>query len=199
MIIRHSCISLAHGKHWLKKFLIRAITLFCVFTTHENVFASGTEYKIKAAYLYQFTKFTQWPNDQFTDNSSPIRICVLGRNPFGKLLENFSGKTSQQRSLTIFYLSSLRNLSSCHVVFISKSEKRRLPKILQLTRNTPVLTVSDIENFAPQGGIIGFVPMRKKVGITINVDASLTAGAKLSSKLLEVATLVQNRVEVDTP
>ncbi len=179
-------------KHRHNKRLLQAVVLSCIMLLTGNAFSNGTEYKLKAAYLYQFTKFAQWPGGQFINDETPIRICILGRNPFGSSLESFSGRKSQHRNLSIQYLLSLKNISDCHVIFISQSEEKRLTQILQRIENSPVLTVSDIEGFARRGGIIGFVYKRKKVGIEINVDASRTAGAKLSSKLLEVATLVQD-------
>ncbi len=188
----------AYSKLCLKRLLIKTATLLCIFGLYSNAYANNTEYKIKAAYLYQFTKFTQWPAHLFTSKETPIKICILGRNPFGTLLENFTRKTSQQRTLTINYLSSLKNLSDCHVIFISKSEEKRLVQIIRKVEHSPILTVSDIDNFVQRGGIIGFVPEHKKVKITINVRASRTAGAKLSSKLLEVAILVQNRTEEES-
>jgi hypothetical protein len=177
--------------------LIIALAYAIIFSG--SVLAAGSDYKIKAAYLYQFTKFTQWPDGLFLNSETPIRICVLGRNPFGSSLDNFSSRTSQNRGLLIEYLPSLQSITSCHVVFISRSEEKRLAQILQLIENSPVLTVSDMEGFVYRGGIIGFVPKRRKVGIEINVSASRAAGAKLSSKLLEVATLVQGNNKEVTP
>jgi len=183
----------AYSKRCLKRLLIKTATFLCMLAFYSNASANSTEYRIKAAYLYQFTKFTQWPAHLFSEKDAPIRICILGKNPFGTLLDNFTRKTSQQRTLTITYLSSFQNLSNCHVIFISKSEENRLTQILRKVENSPILTVSDIDNFVQRGGIIGFIPRHKKVKIAINVRASRTAGAKLSSKLLEVATLVHNR------
>lgn len=182
-------------KNWHGRLLVRLMTFTCVAILSGNNFASGatnnTEYNLKAAYLYQFTKFTQWPGRLFTNQNSPIRICILGKNPFGKSLDSFSSRASQGRDLSIKYLSSLQNIASCHVIFICRSEDRKLPQILQHIKNSPVLSVSDIDNFAQRGGIIGFVPRQRKVGLEINVDASRISGTKISSKLLEVATLIR--------
>lgn len=177
----------------------KAIILICLAGLSGNIFANSVEYRIKAAYLYQFTKFTQWPDYRFSYQDSPIKICVLGRSPFGKALNSFSSKSSQGRRLIVEHPSSLEEISNCHVVFISKSEEKRLPQILQHIDHLPVLTVSDMEGFARRGGIIGFIPKHRKVGIEVNVKASLVAGAKLSSKLLEVAKIVSSRSGDNTP
>jgi len=176
---------------------MRLILFICVTLLSANNFASdginNTEYNLKAAYLYQFTKFTQWPGRLFINQNSPIKICILGKNPFGKSLDSFSSRASQGRNLSITYISSLRSIASCHVVFICRSEDLRLPQILHYIENSPVLSVSDIDNFAQRGGIIGFVPRQRKVGLEINVAASHTSGTKISSKLLGVATLIRRQ------
>ncbi len=175
------------------------IALLCAIISSANLQAIGIDYKIKAAYIYQFTKFTEWPEQLFIDKNTPIRICVLGKSPFGNLLDIFSSKTSQNRNLSIEYLPSLENILSCHVVFISRSEEKRLTQILHKIAHSPVLTVSDMDDFVYRGGIIGFVPRQKKVGIEINISASHSAGAKLSSKLLEIATLVKQEQGAEPP
>lgn len=177
------------------RLLSQLIAFACITLLCTNAFANGaansTEYKLKAAYLYQFTKFTQWPGRLFIDKETPIQICILGKNPFGKSLDSFSGKVSQGRNLSIKYLSSPHNIVNCHVIFISKSEDKNLPQILQQIKKAPVLSVSDIDNFAQRGGIIGFVAKQRKLGLEINIDASRSSGAKISSKLLEVATVIR--------
>ncbi len=179
--------------------MLQTIVFMAVLLSSMGLIANGTAYKIKAAYLYQFTKFTQWPEALFSTPDAPIRICVIGRNPFGKILDAFSTRTSQQRHLTIEYLSSLQNITNCHIIYISSSEEKRLTQIIERVQYSPVLTVSDMENFTRRGGIIGFVPKNRKVGIEINVNASRQAGTKLSSKLLKVATLVNGEPEEKQP
>lgn len=184
-------------KSWHSRLSIQLIVFICATTLPGTNFAgdntNNTEYNLKAAYLYQFTKFTQWPGRLFINQNSPIKICILGKNPFGKSLDSFSSRASQGRDLSIKYLSSLQNIASCHVVFICRSEDRKLPQILLRIENSPVLSVSDIDNFAQRGGIIGFVPRQRKVGLEINVAASHTSGTKISSKLLGVATLIRSQ------
>lgn len=201
MLQKHSLIFNRHPASLVRqrKRLLQIIVFISVLLSSMGLIANGTAYKIKAAYLYQFTKFTQWPEDFFSDPDTPIRICVLGRNPFGKILDSFSTRTSQQRHLSIEYLSSLQDVTNCHIIYISSSEEKRLTQILQRVGHSPILTVSDMENFTRRGGIIGFVPKKRKVGIEINVQASRQAGTKLSSKLLKVATLVKGKPEEQQP
>ncbi|GMQ87402.1 MAG: hypothetical protein BMS9Abin08_0603 [Gammaproteobacteria bacterium] len=195
----HRFTALQGGKWWYGWLLCQTTIVVCATMSSGMVFADSIEYRVKAAYLYQFTKFTEWPDKEFSDGKAPIRICVLGRNPFDKSLDEFSSKTSQNRTLVVEYLASFQEISRCHVVFISRSEEKYLSQILQLTEHSPVLTVSDMEGFARRGGIIGLVIERGKVRLEINPEASNHAGVKLSSKLLEVATLVQARRTKETP
>lgn len=161
--------------------------------------AAGTDYKLKAAYIYQFTKFTDWSNHAFKSANDPIRICVLGKNLFDKSLNSFSSRTSQKRQLKVEYLTSSKNILNCHMVFISRSEEKKLTKVLRKIKGSPVLSVSDINGFASQGGMIGFVAKKRKIGIEINMEASKLAGINISSKLLEVATIVKNKIRENAP
>lgn len=178
---------------WKKKRILFHVFLCYVVSTmilSGIAVAGNTEYEIKAAYLYQVTKFIQWPDDQFSNQDAPIRICVLGDSPFGKLLDGLSEKTSQNRKLTVEHLPSMQKLSHCQVIYISRSEKKGLMKILRKTEHLPILTISDIDKFAQRGGIIALTTKNNRVRLMINYNASKKAAIKLSSKLLEVATLV---------
>ncbi len=190
-IFSHLINSLSNQTHWSVIQLMRLIILITLITGSQ-AFAIGADYKLKAAYIYQFTKFTHWSADAFEGDDSPIRICVLGRNPFGNSLDGFTSRKSQDRYLSVEYLSSLKNITHCQLVFISKSEEKRLPQILRRISRLPVLSVSDMDGFTRRGGIIGFVPRKRKVGIEINVGASRKAKVMLSSKLLEVSTVVES-------
>ena len=152
------------------------------------------EYKVKAAYLYNFIKFVNWPAGVFTsdDASMPIKVCILGDDPFGDLLDPIKHRTAKGHTLSIKNYASFDELEqSCHVLFISRSVQKRLPAILSKIGQTNILTVSDIENFAKRGGMIGFTIKDGKVRLEINRKASQKCGIQISSKLLELATIVE--------
>lgn len=188
-------LTCCHHRYWT--LLARVIFFSSFLLFFSNVSADSSGYKVKAAYLYQFTKFAQWPVGFFKHKDAPIRICVLGRNPFGEILNNFSTKKSQDRPITIEFLSSLEQASFCHLVFISQSEEKRLTQILKHLKHVPVLTVSDMDDFSRRGGMIGFVPKQRKVGIEINVQSSKIANIKLSSKLLKVAIVIHGKLALN--
>jgi hypothetical protein len=139
------------------------------------------EYQVKAAFLYNFAKFVEWPPDSFSDGSAPLRICVLGQDPFGQELRDItSKKTVNGRELA----------RTCHILFIASSEKAHLNRILESLRGADLLTVGDTKGFVQRGGVINFVLEDNRVLFEVNRKAADQARLKISSKLLNVAKLV---------
>jgi hypothetical protein len=153
----------------------------------------ASESDVKAAFLYNFTKFVEWPSAAFADARSPLKICVLGEDPFGKTLRALMDEEVGGRPLSLLRLDNLSNPAACHVLFISRSEKKRLPQILAALGETPVLTVGDTPEFLEQGGIINFILEGSKVRFEINQEAAERVGIKISSKLLALARNVKGR------
>jgi hypothetical protein len=149
------------------------------------------EYAIKAAYLYQFSSFIEWPPEAATDPAAPFDICVLGEDPFGALLDALRQKTVRGRAVAVRRLQQVREQQGCAILFISSSEAPRLDKVLAALEQQPLLTVGDLPGFAQAGGGIEFVRQANKIRFAINLDATRQAGLKVSSKLLSLATVVQ--------
>lgn len=149
------------------------------------------EYQVKAAFLYNFAKFIDWPAEAFADNGTPISICLLGQDPFGSILdETVKNKTVNGRKFLIRRFKELQSLETCHILFVSASEKRNLAHSVKALAGTSVLTVGEVEKFCQQGGIINLVIKGNKAGIEVNESAAGRARLKISSKLLKLATLV---------
>src|SRR6266446_2247071 len=148
---------------------------------------SSREYEIKAAYLYNFIKYVDWPSYGDT-----ITIGVLGGNPFGTALAPLNGKIVKGRRLLIKELDSLRDAQKCQIIFVSSSEKSRLQEIFENLRSARVLTVGETQGFASGGGIINFVEENNKVRFEINADAARRTGLNISSELLKLAKLVKS-------
>ncbi len=151
------------------------------------------EYLVKAAFLYNFAKFTVWPANTFADPSTPLRLCLLGKDPFQGALDSLAGKTVRKRKLEIHRLAKTGGLGKCHLLFVSASENKRLATILKVLRGMPVLAVGDMPNFAHSGGIINLKTVRNKVRFEINIRAAKRAHLKFSSKLLRLAEIVRGR------
>jgi hypothetical protein len=150
-----------------------------------------SEYQVKAAYLFNFLKFVEWPGDSSMDLHGPWVICVVGQNPFGdELAQAVSGKIVQGRELQIKIFQPRDDLRGCHVLFISASETKRLPSILTALHGASVLTVGDMDHFTESGGMIQFVTADGRVRFAIDVGATGRARLKVSSKLLSLARAV---------
>jgi hypothetical protein len=152
-------------------------------------------YQLKAAYLFNFAKLTTWPTNSFLSPAAPIRIAVLGQNPFGLFLsETIAGKTIAGRSLVIEQKQFGDDLTGCHLLFISTSEKDRLPAILESLRGKPILSVSEIDKFAESGGMIGLFPHGPRIRFRINIQAIDAAGLQVSSKLGALGQVVKTEL-----
>lgn len=156
-----------------------------------NVWAAEfDEYAVKAAYLYNFAKFVEWPQEAFATADAPLRICIVGDNPFGDALAALSGKTAQDHPVETRLVSAATGFGSCHIVFISGTEQGQFKTLLAKLSRLPILTVSDINAFAQAGGMIGLVEADQRIRFDINLAAARQVGLKISSQLLKLATIV---------
>ncbi len=147
-----------------------------------------TEYQIKAAFIFNFARFVEWPANTFTNGLAPMVIGILGDDPFGNDLENtLRNKSVNEHPLQIEKFRSMTEITNCHILFISSSEKQRAPEIVKLLQSASVLTVSETEGFPEAGGMINFVKASNKVRFQINDSAARKAKLKISSKLLSLA------------
>ena len=154
--------------------------------------AQVEEYQVKAAFLYNFAKFVRWPEYTFLSATAPISVCVLGRNPFGGVLEDtVAGKSVSGRAFLIRQVNDTAAACKCQIVFISASEKRRLPSILAVLQSASVLTVGESPGFADQGGVVGLKLEDGTVHFEINLEAARTKNLEISSKLLSLAKVVK--------
>ena len=152
---------------------------------------AAPEYKIKAAFLYNFAKLTEWPASTFPDAAAPITFGVLGKDPFGARLKDVAkGKTIAGRPITIVHFAQLNEVKDCQLLFIPASENNRLSAILTRLADRPILTVGDANGFAGSGGIIGLVRRDAEIRFEVNRHAAARAGLTLSSKLLRLAEIV---------
>lgn len=150
------------------------------------------EYQVKAAYLLNFAKFVEWPPGVFTGRDAPIMLCVLGKNPFGDMLDAIQGKIVNGRKVSVSLTMDVQSAKVCHLLFVSASEEASLPSILKELKNAKILVAGDVQRFAQRGGAIGFVIRDMKIGFEINVDAVRRSGITISSRLLSLARVVHD-------
>ena len=152
--------------------------------------SSSREYQIKAAMLYRFAQFTEWPDEAF-EGQDVFIIGVLGEDPFGTTLdEMLHGKTVKGRPVVTQRFERAEEACGAHILFINSSELQRLPEIIEVLQDSNVLTVGDEKHFTRRNGIIRLFPVKNKINFEINLEAVARAGIKLSSKLLKLAVIV---------
>jgi len=154
--------------------------------------SSPTEYEVKAAYLYNFGRFVEWPQDAAPALANDFAICVLGRDPFGKALDTtITGEQIDGKSVVARRISRVEDAAGCRELFISPSEQGQLKGDLSTLEKLSVLTVSDMPEFVECGGMVQFVLSGARVRFEINLAAAHHAGLSLSAELLKVAAEVR--------
>jgi hypothetical protein len=152
------------------------------------------EYDVKAAFLYNFIKFTAWPGEEMSKSDEPFVIGVLGKDPFGAALDKVvEGETVNKKAIVTKRFSRLEDAVSSHVLFISSSEGNNLPAILRALDSHSVLTISEIDNFAQRGGVINLKKENERIVFEINIDAAKQAGLTMNAQLLKLAKIVKGR------
>ncbi len=175
----------------LGPFLALLVVAHLVITPQMQPQDSPSEYQVKAAYLFNFLKFVEWPEEAFPDPLAPIMIGIAGDDPFGSALPQVVvGKTVQGRDLVIRKYRAGEDLRSSHILFISASEKKKVPQIVASLRGSSVLTVADFNEFLGDGGMIQLYSENNRIRFAINMDATGRAKLKISSKLLSLARVV---------
>jgi hypothetical protein len=150
------------------------------------------EYQVKAAFLYNFAKFIEWPPHDFKDAADPIAVCIAGETPiYGPLDSAVNGKTAGNRSFVVRKVSDAEHATGCHILFIGSSERKRIPAFLAGVRQWGILTVGETPEFIANGGVVSFKLEDGKVRFQINVEAADEEQLRISSKLLNLAEIVK--------
>jgi hypothetical protein len=149
------------------------------------------EYQVKAVFLYNIAQFIEWPMDSFAQEKSPIIIGLLGTDPFGSYLdETVQGEEINGHPIIVQRYASASAVKKCHILFIHRALAPKLSHILKNLKGKGILTVSDANNFAQQGGMVRFFTQDSKIRIRINLDAAKAEKITISSKLLRLAEIV---------
>jgi hypothetical protein len=149
------------------------------------------EYQVKAAFLYNFAKFVEWPSEAFESTTEAIAICVLGQNPFGRSLQDaVSGHAIDGRSLIVRQISNASRGGRCHVLFVSAGGNRSVPQMLPEKGKTGVLTVGESDAPGADGLVINFKLDSGRVRFDINIEAAERENLRISSRLLSLAHVI---------
>jgi hypothetical protein len=176
-----------------RSILAVALVLLFTFCCRDAMAQSpiSREYQLKAVFLLNFARFTEWPATAFESPQSPFIIATLGKDPFNGALEDaIKGETIAGRPISVVHYTDLETMEKAHILFISESESSHVQPIIYALSKKPILAVSDLENFAVKGGMVRFITKNNKIGIRINVGTLKASQLTMSSKLLRAAELV---------
>lgn len=149
---------------------------------------------VKAAFIYNFAKFTRWPPRSWNGPKTPLNICTTGKDALVSNLSRLNRETIGGRPVTISAFTPGNETSACHILYIAVSEHRHFARFIQQTRDAPVLTISEIRSFADAGGIIQLYHDQQHIRFKINLGVARDRGLNLSARLLDLAELVGTKV-----
>lgn len=166
------------------------------------------EYQVKAAFLYNFIKFIEWPKEKMAEPNQPIILGIIGKDPFANAFDPVKDKQIKGRKVIVKRFNSIVELKKlgetgkeqldrrmeaikeCHVLFVCSSEKEYLKDIIGAVQKRPILTVADTKGFLKSGGIINFIMEKQKVRFEINTIDSKNSKLQIRSQLLRLAKRV---------
>jgi hypothetical protein len=196
------------GSGWIRRFVarvdwlrIRRATVFiivCWLSSNSAPKAlplnvETVEYPVKLAFLYNFTKFVEWPTDSFRNPDAPLVICIVGNDPFSPSTEGeLRSRTVGSHPIEVRTLRTSDILSVCHMVFVPVTAEDQATKVVRDLKGSSTLTVGETEGFAVRGGIINLMAEGNKLHFEVNLLAAERAGLKISAKMLALAKIVHD-------
>jgi len=166
---------------------------FSAFPKSTSAEETSREYILKAGFIYNFTKFIKWPDGiERSIKAKGITLCLVGEDPFGEILDRLSNKIEAKgKNLTIRRQPTKDALQSCHILFISQSEKSRLKEIIEKAERRPILLIGETPGYAQNGVMINFYIEGNRIKFEINKQALERRGLKVSSELLDLARIIE--------
>jgi len=166
--------------------------VFIFLITPKCLLSQSSEYTVKTAYIEKFTQFVEWPEEsEIADTTQPFILCIIGKSPFGQILDNFYREQKlQNKKVDIKYISNTKDIQDCHLLFICSSMKEQLDRILEYTHDKPILTIADTEDFAKMGVHINMYQSDDKIRFEINSVAIKESSLRLSYLLYSLAKII---------
>ena len=188
-----------HNYHKKNGFSLLMVFLFTwlFFSSLSVAQGSRIEYKIKAGYLYNFTKFISWPENK----STTFNLCILGEDPFGLIINPIEKRTVHNKPIRLYRYQTVSEIKHCHIVYLGESEDKwgnselSFSGVLTISSLEKTLTVSDSRQITQAGGMISFFLKEGKVKLLVNLQALRKSGLEVSAKLLEVAEIYQGEAD----
>ncbi len=146
---------------------------------------------LKAAFVFNFAKFTRWPDSAWINQGDTLKLCIVGDDDLAGVLKQLSGRTIQGKEVYILALAAAQSPDDCHILHVAGSERERVGEVLGSVNGKAILTVSDVPGFARQGGMIEMFQTGERIRFNINENNARRVGLVLSSRLLNLADIVQ--------
>lgn len=166
---------------------LAGMVLAAVLGTAGLAVAAVDEYALKAAFLFNFTRFVEWPPGSFGAPDAPFRVCVLGTDPFGERLDPLRERQAAGRPIAIERPADLAALSRCQIAYLGDGVPADLVAATRDGRLPGVLGVSSDPAFAREGGMVALVTQGDRVRLHVNLDAIRASPLRFSANLLEIA------------
>jgi uncharacterized protein DUF4154 len=180
-------IRLVHGSRWLAPAFAAALAV----VQPSPALAVPTEQEVKAALIFNITRFVEWPATAFRSPVAPLVVAIMGHDEVSELLEPMLlGKSVNGHPLVVRRVRAVDEARKCHVLYVASSEKKHADEILKVLGDSSVLTVADIEHFAERGGHINLVLEDQRVHVFVNPASAEDSHLKISAKLLSLAHIV---------
>ncbi len=178
----------------MKKIIIILVLLTAAWRLTPPNSVRASEYTMKGVFLERISRFVEWPeSSSIKNNSKPFVIVIIGKNPFGSTLEQlYSNRKIKKKKVEIKYIEGTGDIPECHVLFISKSMKNEVDRIISATRNKPILTLGDTKGFAEKNKVlVNLYAVSKHYPFVINATAFRESGLKIDYHLLDMAKIVK--------
>jgi hypothetical protein len=174
-------------------FLVLIFSLFII--NHSSQAAGYSEDQVKAVYLFNFAGFIRWPDSAFSKSPERFSYCTFNdKNPVINTLKKvIANENVNGRKLTFHLITDHKNITACQIVYFQPTEKSLFINLRSTLKEHSILTVSDIDGFTEQGGMIGFSHQGKRLHSIINVYHLAQANLTASAKLLRLATIINTK------
>ena len=171
------------------KILLLLFLLFILHPIHSSLGDNISQHEVEAAFIYNFIKFVEWPQDSHLSNDG-ITICVFGEGKTGKAINVLQSSDYETKGVLLRKVNSVENIDNCHILYINPSKKQSFNEIINNLEGKHILTISHEDGFAKKGGIINFFIENERINFEINLKAANEAKLKISSRLLNLAKIV---------
>jgi hypothetical protein len=195
---RHWVNLTRHPCRFARNKILPLLAILCFLENSSQNFSAVSqtlnEDQIKAGYLFNFTRFVEWPAQAFATATSPMIVCVVGDSPLTNLLTDAAaGKVVNGRTVSVKPLKASDEFRGCNLLFVGSAQARGAERILERLKEMSVLSVGEAPGFAEAGGVINFFTQDNKVKVEINLDAATHSNLKINAKLIAVSRLVSTR------